>query len=385
MTVPIADPVLGQAEKERVEAVVDDGQLADGPEVRRFEDEFADFCGTAHGVATSNGTTALHAALHALGIGSGDRVLTTPFSFVATANAVRHCGADVGFVDVDPETYALDADALAARLRESGGDIDAVVVVHLYGLPADVGRLRDLADEHDVALVEDACQAHGATFEGERVGSFGDVGCFSFYPTKNATAGEGGMVVTDDAETADRVRQFVDHGQAADGTHETLGHNFRMTSVAAAIGRVQLDRLPDFTETRRDHARYLTDALADLPVTTPTDPPGRTHVYNQYTVRTDDRAQFREVLADAGVDTAVYYPTPIHQEPAYDGVDVDADLSHAERAANEVVSLPVHPALDRADLDRVVAAVRDYAEESDRQSCSGSGPTTLATRTEGDT
>lgn len=376
MTVPIADPELGRAERARVEAVLDDGHLADGPEVRQFEAEFADFCGTDHGVATSNGTTALHAALHALGVGPGDRVLTTPFSFVATANAVRHCGADVGFVDIDPGTYALDADALATRLREEGTDVDAVVAVHLYGLPADVDRLRALADEHDVALVEDACQAHGATYDGERVGSFGDVGCFSFYPTKNMTAGEGGGVVTDDGDVAERVRRFVDHGRTDEGAHATVGHNFRMTSVAAAIGRVQLERLPGFTEARREHARYLTDGLADLPLGTPTEPPGRTHVYHQYTVRCAHRERLRDHLDDAGVDTAVYYPTPIHEEPAY--ADVEADFPHAERAAREVVSLPVHPALDRADLDQVVDAVRDYFDQR------GVRPTAPATRTEGD-
>ncbi|WP_435102094.1 DegT/DnrJ/EryC1/StrS family aminotransferase [Halarchaeum sp. P4] len=360
--IPLAEPQLGAAERERVAAVIEDGHLADGPEVRAFEESFADVCGADHAVATSNGTTALHAALRALGIGEGDRVLTTPFSFVATANAARHCGADVGFVDIDPETYALDPERLATRL-DAGESVDAVIAVHLYGLPADLDALTALADDHDFALVEDACQAHGATYRGEHVGTVGDVGCFSFYPTKNVTAGEGGLVVSDDAAVAERAAAFVDHGEREDGAHATLGHNFRMTSIAAAIGREQVSRLPAFTDARRRHADHLTDTLDDLALTTPNAPDGRRHVYHQYTVRHPDRDGLRAHLADAGVETGVYYGTPIHEEPAY--ADVDADCPVAERLADEVLSLPVHPGLTREDLDHIVSTVRDYVGPAD--------------------
>jgi dTDP-4-amino-4,6-dideoxygalactose transaminase len=359
MTVPIADPVLGEAEREAVKDVLDGGQLAAGPEVDRFESEFASFCDTAFGVATSNGTTALHTALHALGIGEDDRVVTTPFTYIATANAVSFCGATVEFVDIDPETFNVDPDALETRLRE-GPPVDAVVAVHLYGLPADMERLTELADAYGFALVEDAAQAHGATVDGERVGSLGDVGCFSFYPTKNMTTGEGGMITTDRPDVAERAARFVDHGRSEGYEHVEVGHNFRMTSIAAAIGRTQLSRLPRFTAARRINAARLSAALEDAAVRTPVEPDGRTHVYHQYTVRTDDREALCAALDERDVGYGVYYPEPVHQQAAYD--HVDATAPHAERAAEEVLSLPVHPGLSRADVETVTEAVRDAVE-----------------------
>jgi dTDP-4-amino-4,6-dideoxygalactose transaminase len=354
--IPIANPDVGDEGKERVDDVLDGGMLADGPEVREFESEFADYCGAERGVATSNGTTALHAALEALGIGDGDRVLTSPFSFVASANAIRFAGADPVFADIDPETYNLDPDAVESVVTEE--DVDAIVAVHLYGLPAAMDRLTDIADRHDLALVEDAAQAHGASLDGQRVGSFGDAACFSFYPTKNMTTGEGGMITTDRGDVADRAAQFVNHGRNDEYEHERLGHNFRMTSVAAAIGRAQLERLPDFTEKRRANARRLTEGLADTPVTTPTEPPGRRHVYHQYTVRVDDREAFRDHMDEQGVGTGVYYPKPIHEQPAYEGHD--QSLPAAEAAAREVVSLPVHPGVDEPDARKIVSAVKAF-------------------------
>jgi dTDP-4-amino-4,6-dideoxygalactose transaminase len=350
----IANPVLGSEERERVVDVLDSGMLAEGEVVHEFESEFADYCGADVGLATANGTTALHAALEGLDVGSGDRVLTTPFSFIATANTIRLAGADVGFVDIDPETYNIDPDALEARLRD-GEDVDAVVAVHLYGLPADVERLAELAEEYDFHLVEDAAQAHGATYDGQPVGSFGDVACFSFYPTKNMTTGEGGMVLTDDEEVAERTRSFIDHGRTEGYEHASVGHNFRMTNVAAAIGRAQFERLPEFTAARRRNAAGLTERLADVPdVTTPVEPEGYEHVYHQYTVRVPNRDELRDHLSNAGVGTGVYYPIPIHHQPAYD--DVSGSYPVAEACAEEVLSLPVHPQVDEEDLDRIAEA-----------------------------
>ena len=363
-SIPIADPALGAAERERVTAVLDDGQLADGPEVRRFEEEFADYCRAANGVATSNGTTALHAALRAVGIGPGDRVVTTPFSFVATANAIRHCGATPIFADIDRETYNLDPDAVEAAIEERDGDVDAILPVHLYGLPADMDPLAEIADRYDLAVVEDAAQAHGAEYRGRPVGAIGDAGCFSFYPTKNMTTGEGGMIVTDREDVASRARQFINHGRAdGDGVgydHVEVGHNFRMTSIAAAIGRAQLERLSEYTRRRREHATILTDALANAPgIETPVEPPDRRHVYHQYTVRCADREALRSRLSAAGIGTGVYYPTPIHRQPAYD--DVDRAFPVAERASREVLSLPVHPSLTAAEVRTVADRVREGA------------------------
>jgi dTDP-4-amino-4,6-dideoxygalactose transaminase len=359
--IPIASPTLGYLEKQHVLKVMGSGQLAAGTEVRRLEDEFADFCGTAHAVATNNGTTALHAALEACGIGEGDRVITTPFSFIATANAIHHCGATPVFADIDPETYTLDPEAVERTIDRFDGNVEAVLVVHLYGLPADMDRLAELCEAHDLLLVEDAAQAHGAAVDGRRVGSIGDAGCFSFYPTKNMTTGEGGMVVTDREDVARRAARLVDHGRTDDATHTEVGYNYRMTEIAAAIGRIQLERLPEFTDARREHASRLAPAVDESGLGTPIEPDGRTHVYHQFTVRTAARERFRAHLEDAGVGTAIYYPTPIHRQPAYD--DYDGSYPVAERAANEVVSLPVHPALSDEDVETIRTAVMEFDDE----------------------
>jgi dTDP-4-amino-4,6-dideoxygalactose transaminase len=355
--ISIAAPDLGDAEREGVLEVLESGQLADGEVVRRFEDEFATFCGTDHGVATTNGTTALHAAFAALGIGEGDAVVTTPFSFVASANAIRFAGAEPVFADIDPGTLALDADAVEDVLQ-TRNDVAAILVVHLYGTPADMDAFQRLADEYDVALVEDAAQAHGATYRGTRVGALGDVACFSFYPTKNMTSGEGGMITTNDRELARRAARFCDHGRTSGYEHAALGHNFRMTSLCAAIGRAQLERLSDFTVARRRNAALLTEQLDDAPVETPEAPPGARPVYHQYTVRSDDRDVLRAHLSFEGVETGIYYPTPIHEQPAYD--HVDASLPVAERAAARVLSLPVHPALTTDDVRTIAGAVASF-------------------------
>jgi len=356
-SIPIAAPDIGEEEQRRVADVLDDGHVADGPLVRQFESEFAAFCGADRAVATSNGTTALHAAFEALGIGEGDRVVTTPFSFVASANAVRLAGAEPAFADVDPRTYNLDPDDVERVVRER--DADAILAVHLYGLPAEMDRLRAIADAHDLDLVEDAAQAHGAAYDGDPVGSLADAACFSFYPTKNMTTGEGGMITTDREDVAERAARFVNHGRTDTYEHAEVGHNFRMTSIAAAIGRAQLTKLPDNVEARRANAATLTDAVREVEgVTAPVEPDGRTHAFHQYTVRTADRDALRRHLADRGVDTAVYYPRPIHDQPAYAGVDADAP--NAERAAETVLSLPVHQGLDGDDLRRITDSLHTY-------------------------
>ncbi|QKY21956.1 DegT/DnrJ/EryC1/StrS family aminotransferase (plasmid) [Halolamina sp. CBA1230] len=355
--IPIAAPDVGEAEREAVEAVLSSGQLADGPAVREFESAFAALCDVEHAVATTNGTTALHATFEALGVGEGDAVITTPFSFVASANAIRLAGAEPVFADIDPETLTLDPTAVAEVLAERD-DVVAMLPVHLYGMPAEMDRLRALADAHDVALVEDAAQAHGARYEGEAVGSIGDAGCFSFYPTKNATSAEGGIVTTDDPELAERLRRFIDHGRVSGYEHAEVGHNFRMTSVCAAIGRVQLDRLPSFNIARRGNAAYLTDRLQDTAVETPPERSGARSAHHQYTIRTDERDALADHLEERGVASAVYYPTPIHEQPAY--ADYDADLPVAERAADRVLSLPVHPGLDVDDLRQIARAVETF-------------------------
>lgn len=358
--ISIADPEIGRAEKEQVMDVLESGMLADGPVVRELESEFASYCGTEHAVATSNGTTALHAAMEGLGLGEGDRVVTTPFSFIASANAIRLAGAEPVFADINPATYNLDPGVVEERFQEHDGDIDAILAVHLYGLPADLERLQELADEYDAYLIEDAAQAHGATVNGERVGSIGDVGCFSFYPTKNMTTGEGGMVVTDDEDIAEGASRFTNHGRTDKYGHAEVGHNFRMTSIAGGLGLAQLQKLPKFTEARQANAVRLTEGLADSWVTTPTVPDGREHVYHQYTIRCEDRAGLQDHLDAHDIGYGVYYPECIHRQPAYDDVQTSAPV--AERAANEVLSLPVHPNVGEADIDRIIEVITNYVE-----------------------
>jgi perosamine synthetase len=354
--ISLSDPRFETEEIDAVRAVLEDGMVADGPEVRRFEAEFADYCGADHAVGTANGTAALHAALEALDIGDGDTVVTTPLSFVASANAIRLAGATPVFADIDPLTYNLDPSAAERAVREH--DADAILVVHLYGLPADMHAFEDIAADEDVFLIEDCAQAHGAAYRGQSVGSFGDAAAFSFYPTKNMTTGEGGMILTDDNRIAERAASYINHGRTGDDAyaHTRVGHNYRMTSLAAAIGRVQLERLSEWVKRRRLNARRLTTALDEVVgIDAPVEPDGARHAYHQYTVRTADREALKEHLADEGVDSGVYYPTPIHELGAYEGFDAETPV--AETAADEVLSLPVHPGLSETDLDRIVEAL----------------------------
>ncbi|ELY87888.1 DegT/DnrJ/EryC1/StrS aminotransferase [Natrialba hulunbeirensis JCM 10989] len=364
--VPIADPSLSDTVLERVEAVLEDGMLADGPEVRAFEGEFAGFCRTQHAVATSNGTTALHAALESFGVEEGDAIITSPFSFVASANAIRLAGATPVFADIDPETYTLDP-AAVERVLDERDDIVGLLPVHLYGLPARMPELCAIADDHDLFVLEDACQAHGATVDGKRVGGLGDAACFSFYPTKNMTTGEGGIVTTDRDDIADGVRRYVNHGRdPGEGgyDHVDLGHNYRLTSLAAAIGRVQLQRLLEFNDARQANAAYYDEHLEAVPLETPTVPDGSGHVYHQYTVQVeepDERDALAETLAARNVDSAVYYDPPIHRQPAYETVSTAAaSFPDAEHAAETVLSLPVHPSLSEQERRTVVEAVHDH-------------------------
>ncbi|WP_256289021.1 DegT/DnrJ/EryC1/StrS family aminotransferase [Halobellus inordinatus] len=352
MSVPIANPVVSEAAKEAVCDVLDSGMIADGEVVREFESEFAEYVGVEHAIATSSGTTALHAMFEAAGIGDGDVVLTSPFSFVASANAVVHAGAEPVFADIDPETYNLDPDAARAILETV--DVDAIMPVHLYGLPAEMNAFQTLADEFDCHLFEDAAQAHGATYEGEQVGSIGDAAAFSFYPTKNMTTGEGGMITTDNDEIAARARQVINHGRTDTYEHEFPGYNFRMTNIQAAIGKDQLDRLPEWIDIRRENAAYLSDRLTDKDVIPPTVPDNRTHSFHQYTIRVPDRDAVSCTLDEYGVGYGVYYPHPIPDQPAYER---DCDAPAARKASESVLSIPVHPQVSDTGLDTVADAV----------------------------
>jgi dTDP-4-amino-4,6-dideoxygalactose transaminase len=346
--------MLGDEEKAAVLAVMDSGMLVQGPQVEAFETEFASRLGVRNAVATSSGTTALHLALMAHGIGPGDEVITSGFSFVASANAIIYTGARPVLADIDPVTFNLDPEAVEASITSH---TRAILPVHLYGQMCDMDALTAIANRHGLILVEDAAQAVGATYRGRQAGTFG-TGCFSLYATKNVTSGEGGLVTTDDDAAADRVRLLRQHGMRTRYAYETLGFNFRLTDICAAIGRVQLRRLDELTERRRRNAAYLSATIRS--VATPIETEGRGHVWHQYTIRAGeghDRDELVRRLAEAGIETAVFYPRGIHELDHVRAVAGERRLPVTEQAAREVLSLPVHPALTREDLAAVADAV----------------------------
>ncbi len=347
--IPVARPLIGDEERAAVDRVLRSGGLAQGPEVEGFEQEFSALVGDRHCVAVNSGTSALHLALVAMGIGAGDEVIVPSFSFAATANAVCLAGATPVFVDIDPDSFCVSPAAVEAAV---GPSTAAIMPVHLYGHPASMAELQAIADRHSLGIIEDAAQAHAAAVDGRSVGAFGQTACFSFYPTKNMTTGEGGMVVTPSAETARTLRLLRNQGMERRYENEIIGFNVRMTDIAAAIGRVQLTRLAGWTADRIRNAAHLTSHLTA--VTPPPVATGATHVYHQYTVRAPDRDALQQRLADRGVGSGVYYPTPIHRLPSF---DLELDLPETAKAAGEVLSLPVHPALTTADLETIVAAV----------------------------
>lgn len=369
--ISIARPLLSSEEEAAIHRVLASGQLAQGENVAAFERHFAEACQVKEAVAVSSGTAALHLALLAHDIGPGDEVITTAFSFAATANVILLVGAIPVFVDIEPDTYTLDPTLVEAAITPR---TKAIMPVHLYGYPCDMRQLVPLAEAHHLALIEDACQAHAAEIEGKRVGGFG-TGCFSFYATKNITTGEGGMVTTNDPRIAEQVRLLRNHGQKERYYHTTLGYNLRMTEVEGAIGLVQLGKLEQFTEQRIANAAFLTKGLSEA-VQTPVTRPGHRHVYHQYTIRVlDKRDEWILRLRERGIATAVHYPLAIHQQPFYrekinefrcvNAVESesvkhlagDLRLPVTELAAKQVLSLPVHPALSTEDLSTIVREV----------------------------
>ncbi len=356
--IPIAQPVIGKEEKEAMIAVLESGMLAQGPKVEEFERAFAAMCGVRHAVATSSGTTALHLALLAHDIGPGDEVITSPFTFIASANAVLFVGARPVFVDIDEFSYNMDPSLIEARITPR---TKALLPVHLFGNPCDMEAIMAIATRHGLSVIEDAAQAHGAAINGKKVGSFG-TGCFSFYPTKNMTTAEGGMVTTNDEQVAERVRLLRNHGMKRRYYHDCLGYNFRMTELQAALGLAQLAKLEVFNEKRIANARYLTAHLKG--VITPQVRDGYRHVFHQYTIRVrGNRDQMVGQLREQGIGIGVYYPLPVHQQPIYQELGYTDRLPVAETISRQVLSLPVHPALSQTDLERIVEAVSQLSSE----------------------
>jgi dTDP-4-amino-4,6-dideoxygalactose transaminase len=332
------------------------GMLAQGPEVAAFETEFSAIVDGLHSVAVNSGTSALHLAFLAAGIGAGDEVIVPSFSFAATANAVALVGATPVFVDIELDHFAVEPAAVEAAITPR---TRAIMPVHLYGHPADLVALKAMAEKHDLLLFEDAAQAHAASVNGIPVGAWGIAGSFSFYPTKNMTSGEGGMITTPSAEVARVARVLRNQGMERRYENELVGFNVRMTDIHAAIGRVQLTKLAAWTAKRQQNAAFLSANLKG--VVTPPTAPGAVHVFHQYTVRIvdQDRDAFAEELGKRGVASGVYYPTPIHRLPSF---KLELDLPQTELAAQQVLSLPIYPSLSEQELGTIVEAVNAVAK-----------------------
>lgn len=332
-----------------------------GEEVASFEREFAAYCGTRHAVAVNTGTSALHLALLALGVGPGDEVITVPFTFVATASAICYVGARPVFVDVEPRTLTMDASRLEAAITSR---TKAIIPVHLYGQMADMDAIQAIADRHGIPVIEDACQAHGAEYHGKRAGSIGSIGCFSFYPGKNLGAcGEGGMAVTDSDEHAKMLRMLRDWGQEQRYHHVIKGFNYRMDGLQGAILRVKLRHLEDWIMARRRHAAsYSSKLKGNTVVETLAEAPDRRHVYHIYAVRCRDRDRLQWTLNDGGIQTGLHYPIPVHLQKAHADLGYSqGDFPVSEAAAREMLSLPIYPEMTDRQVDGVVAAVEQDA------------------------
>ena len=338
--VPIAQPVIGEEEKAAVIEVLDSGNLAQGAKVEEFEAAFAEYVGAKHAIAVSSGTAAIHLSLLAHGAGKGTEVITSPFSFISAANAILHCGARAVFGDIDAKTYNLDPESVKDLITPFTG---VLMPTHLYGNPADLDAFKAIANRHGLAIVEDACQAHGAIYKGQKIGSINTT-CFSFYPSKNMTTGEGGMVTTNDSAVAWNVRDKRQHGQ--------IGFNYRMTDIQAALGIEQLKKLDEFNAARRRNAEMLTAGLSEI-VICPVEAEGITHCWHQYTIRVKTRRQtILKALHEAGIDARVYYETPIHLQAPYSG-----SCPKAEKASKHVISLPVHPSVTEENIAKMIEVI----------------------------
>ena len=356
--IPIARPQMGEEEKQGVWEAMASGSLAQGPRVREFEERFAAYVGTAHAVATSSGTTALHLVLLGHGIGAGDEVITVPFTFIASANSIVYTGARPVFVDIDERDFTMDAVQVEGAITPR---TKAIMPISLYGQPADLPAIERIAQRHGLAVVEDACQAHGAAVGDRRSGTWG-AGTFSFYPTKNMTTGEGGMVTSDDADLAERVRLLREHGMKVRYHHEIVGYNFRMTDLAAAIGLAQLSKLDAANARRREIAARYDAELRGVLI--PWVRPSVTHVYHQYTIRVARRDEFADRLRERGVGSAIYYPIPVHRQAAFAALGLgEGSFPVTDRLTGQVLSIPVHPALTDAEVETVIEAVNATAEE----------------------
>ena len=352
--ISIAKPNFSKEEEDAVKEVLNSGILASGPKTKAFEKEYAEYIGVEHAVAVTNGTVALDVALKALKIGSGDEVITSAFSFIASGNCILFQNAKPVFADIDPKTFNIDPSDVAEKITAK---TKALIPIHMFGQPANMDALKELAEDKGIVLVEDAAQAHGAEINGQKAGSIGNMGCFSFYATKNMTAGEGGMITTNDPKLADNARLLINHGQSRKYHHDTLGYNYRMTEICAAIGSVQLRKLDGFNAKRIENAALLSNGIRKLTgLTVPYVMKDVKHVFHQYVLKVEascrlDRDELADRLTEQGVGVAVHYPIPIYRQPLYKELGYGGTVCpNTEAACRRVLSLPVHPLVDKKDI-----------------------------------
>lgn len=354
----IAKPIIEKEEENEVLKVLRSGMIAQGEWVEKFEKDFAKYIGTKYAVQTTSGTTALHLALLSLDIGKGDEVITTPFTFVATSNAILYTGAMPVFVDIDEQTFNINPDLVEEKITKK---TKAILVVHLYGLPTDMTKIKKIANKYNIHIIEDAAQAHGALFMNKKVGSIGKLGCFSFYATKNMTTGEGGMVTTNDFGLAQKIKALRNHGMMElNYKYNFLGYNYCPTNIAAALGIVQLKKLDKFNAKRIKNAEYFLKKLKNIKgATLPTVLKDRTHVFHQFTIRINkdfpmSRNSFIKHLEKNGIKAKIYYPIPLYKQKLYKDLGYKDNLPIAAKIAKEVLSIPVHPGLSKKDLVKIV-------------------------------
>ena len=357
--IQIAEPSIGKEEIAAVTKVLESGILAKGPVVKKFEEEFAELCGTDHAVAVNSGTAALHAALVCAGVGAGDEVIVPTFTFFATASAVKMCGATPVFADINRFTYNVDTESVKELINPK---TKAIICVHLFGNPCDMKSLMKISEYHQIPLIEDAAQAHGSEYHGHKVGGFGQAGCFSFYATKNMTTGEGGMVTTNNSAYATKIREFINHGQHEKYQHIMLGYNYRMTDIAGAIGLEQLKKLPEFNRRRIENAEYYNKNLNCYGLRCPDKPEHAIHVYHQYSVRIMSnfpmkRDALMKYLSKNGINTAVHYPIPLHKQPIFYGITKSCPV--AEELSEQILSIPVHPGITNKMRETICKTIKE--------------------------
>ncbi len=359
--ISIAKPNFGKEEEDAVKEVLKSGIIASGPKTKAFEKEYAKYLGVEHAVAVTNGTVALDVALKALKIGPGDEVITSAFSFIVSSNCILFQNAKPVFADIDPKTFNVDPSDVAEKITAK---TKAIIPIHLFGQPAKMDALKEIAEDNGISVVEDAAQAHGAEYKGQKAGSIGDMGCFSFYATKNMTSGEGGMITTNDQKLADRARLLINHGQRKKYHHDMLGYNYRITDLCAAIGLVQLTKLDVFNEKRRENAKLLSNEIRKLHgLTVPYVEKDVKPVFHQYVVRVENnysrsRDELAGILTKKNIGVVVHYSIPIYRHPLYLKLGYgETKCPNTEDCCNRVLSLPVHPLVDKKDIEYILDAL----------------------------